>query len=35
VGAPEGTPIGWIAHIGGFLAGMALGLAFRPPLRHA
>ena len=32
VGAPEGTPIGWVAHIGGFLAGIALGFAFRPRL---
>ena len=34
VGAPEGTPVGWVAHIGGFLAGIALGFAFRPPLRR-
>jgi membrane associated rhomboid family serine protease len=30
VGAPQGTPIAWIAHIGGFIAGMAFGFAFRP-----
>jgi membrane associated rhomboid family serine protease len=35
VGAPEGTPVGWVAHIGGFIAGMVLGFAFRPPLRGA
>jgi membrane associated rhomboid family serine protease len=35
VGAPEGTPVGWVAHIGGFLTGMAMGFAFRPPLRGA
>jgi membrane associated rhomboid family serine protease len=34
VGAPEGTPIGWLAHIGGFLAGLAMGFVVRPPLRH-
>jgi membrane associated rhomboid family serine protease len=32
LGAPEGTPVGWIAHIGGFIAGMGLGFAFRPRL---
>jgi membrane associated rhomboid family serine protease len=35
VGAPEGMPIGWLAHIGGFLAGMAMGFVVRPPLRRA
>jgi membrane associated rhomboid family serine protease len=30
LGAPQGTPIAWIAHIGGFLAGIAFGFAFRP-----
>jgi membrane associated rhomboid family serine protease len=30
VGAPQGTPVAWIAHIGGFLAGIAFGFAFRP-----
>jgi membrane associated rhomboid family serine protease len=30
IGAPQGTPVAWIAHIGGFIAGMAFGLAFRP-----
>jgi membrane associated rhomboid family serine protease len=34
VGAPDGMPIGWLAHIGGFLAGMAMGFVVRPPLRH-
>lgn len=34
VGAPEGVPIGWLAHIGGFIAGMAMGFVVRPPLRH-
>lgn len=34
VGAPEGTPVGWIAHIGGFIAGMGLGFAFRPRLQR-
>ncbi|HLG90234.1 MAG TPA: rhomboid family intramembrane serine protease [Alphaproteobacteria bacterium] len=29
VGA-QGTPVAWIAHIGGFLAGMALGGLLRP-----
>lgn len=33
LGAPEGQPIGWLAHIGGFLAGMAMGFVVRPPLR--
>jgi len=34
VGA-QGTPVAWVAHIGGFLAGMALGGAMRPrPLVH-
>jgi membrane associated rhomboid family serine protease len=32
LGAPEGTPVGWIAHIGGFVAGMGLGFVFRPRL---
>ena len=32
LGAPEGTPVGWIAHIGGFIAGMGLGFVFRPRL---
>jgi membrane associated rhomboid family serine protease len=35
VGAPEGTPVGWLAHIGGFLAGMAMGFVVRPPLRRS
>ena len=35
IGAPEGQPIGWLAHIGGFLAGMAMGFVVRPPLRRA
>ncbi|HEX4508367.1 MAG TPA: rhomboid family intramembrane serine protease [Alphaproteobacteria bacterium] len=35
VGAPEGMPIGWLAHIGGFLAGMAMGFVVRPPARQA
>jgi membrane associated rhomboid family serine protease len=35
LGAPEGTPVGWLAHIGGFLAGMAMGFVVRPPLRQA
>ena len=30
VGAPQGTPVAWIAHIGGFIAGIAFGFAFRP-----
>ena len=34
LGAPEGVPIGWLAHIGGFIAGMAMGFVVRPPLRH-
>jgi membrane associated rhomboid family serine protease len=34
VGAPAGTPIGWLAHIGGFIAGMAMGFVVRPPLRR-
>ena len=34
LGAPEGTPVGWLAHIGGFMAGMAMGFVVRPPLRH-
>jgi membrane associated rhomboid family serine protease len=34
VGAPEGTPIGWLAHIGGFLAGLAMGFVVRPRLRR-
>jgi len=29
VGA-QGSPVAWLAHIGGFLAGMALGFIFRP-----
>ncbi len=33
VGAPAGTPIAWLAHIGGFIAGIALGFAFRPSRR--
>ncbi len=33
LGAPEGTPVGWLAHIGGFIAGMAMGFVVRPPLR--
>ena len=32
LGAPEGMPIGWLAHIGGFIAGMAMGFVVRPPL---
>jgi membrane associated rhomboid family serine protease len=32
LGAPQGTPVAWIAHIGGFLAGIAFGFAFRPPV---
>jgi membrane associated rhomboid family serine protease len=35
VGAPEGTPVGWVAHIGGFLAGMAMGFVVRPGQRRA
>jgi membrane associated rhomboid family serine protease len=35
VGAPEGTPVGWLAHIGGFLAGMAMGFVVRPPPRRS
>jgi membrane associated rhomboid family serine protease len=34
VGAPAGIPIGWLAHIGGFIAGMAMGFVVRPPLRQ-
>jgi len=34
VGAPEGTPVGWLAHIGGFLAGMAMGFVVRPGQRR-
>ena len=34
VGAPEGTPVGWLAHIGGFLAGMAMGFVVRPQPRR-
>ena len=34
VGAPEGIPIGWLAHIGGFIAGMAMGFVVRPALRR-
>jgi membrane associated rhomboid family serine protease len=34
VGAPEGTPVGWVAHIGGFLAGMAMGFVVRPGQRR-
>jgi membrane associated rhomboid family serine protease len=30
LGAPDGTPVGWIAHIGGFIAGMGLGFVFQP-----
>jgi membrane associated rhomboid family serine protease len=30
VGAPQGTPVAWIAHIGGFIAGIVFGFAFRP-----
>ena len=33
LGAPDGTPVGWLAHIGGFVAGMAMGFVVRPPLR--
>ncbi len=32
VGAPQGTPVAWVAHIGGFIAGIAFGFAFRPNL---
>ena len=35
LGAPEGVPVGWLAHIGGFLAGMAMGFIVRPPLHRA
>jgi len=34
LGAPDGTPVGWLAHIGGFVAGMAMGFVVRPPLRQ-
>jgi membrane associated rhomboid family serine protease len=34
VGAPQGTPVAWVAHIGGFIAGMALGYLFRPRPRR-
>ena len=30
LGAPSGTPVGWVAHIGGFIAGIGLGFLFRP-----
>jgi len=30
IGAPQGTPVAWIAHIGGFIAGMGLGYLLRP-----
>lgn len=30
LGAPQGTPVAWIAHLGGFFAGIALGFVFRP-----
>ncbi len=33
LGAPDGTPVGWLAHIGGFIAGMAMGFVVRPPSR--
>ena len=29
----QGVPVAWIAHIGGFLAGMVLGGLFRPRIR--
>ncbi len=30
VGAPADTPVAWVAHIGGFIAGIGLGYLFRP-----